>query len=123
MLLRRARIVDVTRGAVREGMDVRVADGKIQAIGVGLPDTDAMVVDLAGRYLMPGLISIHSHPGIMLGLRMDPNGQTPERIKQHLAVFLRYGVTTIQGLGTDGLPRSTCSASSAVPARWWARDS
>jgi imidazolonepropionase-like amidohydrolase len=101
VLLRRARIVDVTRGAVRDGMDVRVADGKIQAVGIGLPDTDAMVVDMAGRYLMPGLISIHSHPGIMLGLRMDPNGQTPERIKQHLAVFLRYGVTTIQGLGTD----------------------
>jgi imidazolonepropionase-like amidohydrolase len=100
-LLRRVNIVDVTRGAVREGMDVRVADGKIRAIGVGLPDTDVMVVDLAGRYVMPGLISIHSHPGIMLGLRMDPNGQTPERIKHHLAVWLRYGVTTIQGLGTD----------------------
>jgi imidazolonepropionase-like amidohydrolase len=100
-LLRRVNIVDVTRGAVREGMDVRVADGKIQAIGVGLPDMDAMVVDLAGRYVVPGLISIHSHPGVMLGLRMDPNGQTPERIKHHLAVWLRYGVTTIQGLGTD----------------------
>lgn len=100
-VLKRARIVDVTRGTVRDGMDVRIADGKIQAIGVDLPATDTTVVDLNGRYMMPGLISIHSHPGVMLGLRMDPNGQTPERIKQHLAVFLRYGVTTIQGLGTD----------------------
>lgn len=101
VLFRRASLIDVTRGAVREGMDVRIVEGKIQAIGVGLPDTESLVVNLAGRYVMPGLISIHSHPGVMLGLRMDPNGQTPERIKQHLAVFLRYGVTTIQGLGTD----------------------
>ncbi len=101
VLLRRVNVVDVTRGAVREGMDLRLADGKIQAMGVGLPDGDAMVVDLSGRYVMPGLISIHSHPGIMQGLRMEPNGQTPERIKHHLAVWLRYGVTTIQALGTD----------------------
>jgi hypothetical protein len=101
VVLKRANVIDVTRGAVREGMDVRIADGKIQAIGLALPATDAVVVDLSGRYLMPGLLSIHSHPGVMLGLRMDPNGQTPERMKHHLAVWLRYGVTTVQGLGTD----------------------
>jgi imidazolonepropionase-like amidohydrolase len=101
VVLKRVNVIDVTRGAVREGMDVRVADGKIQAIGVDLPATDAAVVDLSGRYVMPGLLSIHSHPGLMVGLRMDPNGQTPERIKQHLGVWLRYGVTTVQSLGTD----------------------
>jgi imidazolonepropionase-like amidohydrolase len=100
-LLRRVNVVDVTRGAVRQSMDVRVADGAIQAIGVDLPGTDATVVDLTGRYVMPGLLSIHSHPGIILGLRMDPDGQTPERIRHDLAVWLRYGVTTIQGLGSD----------------------
>jgi imidazolonepropionase-like amidohydrolase len=101
IVLKRVNIIDVTRGAVREGMDVRVVDGKIQAIGVDLPAGDAAVVDLSGRYLMPGLVSIHSHPGVMVGLRMDPNGQSAERIKYHLAVWLRYGVTTVQSLGVD----------------------
>jgi imidazolonepropionase-like amidohydrolase len=102
VLLKNVNIVDVTTGAVRERMDVRVADGKIQAIGAGLPAAEgSMVADLTGRYLMPGLISIHSHPGMMVGLRMDPNGQTPERMKQDLGVWLRFGVTTLQGLGTD----------------------
>jgi imidazolonepropionase-like amidohydrolase len=101
VVLTRGNIIDVTRGAVRERMDVRIAEGKIEAIGVDLPAADAAVVDLSGRYVMPGLISTHCHPGVMLGLRMDPNGQSPERIKHHLAVWLRYGVTTVQSLGTD----------------------
>ncbi|MDQ3808952.1 MAG: amidohydrolase family protein, partial [Chloroflexota bacterium] len=44
---------------------------------------------------------LHVHPGMMVGLRMDPDGQSPERIKRDLQVWLRYGVTTVQSMGTD----------------------
>ena len=100
-LFRRADVVDVAAGAVRQGTDVLVVGGRIERVGEGIHSDGAHVVDLAGRYLMPGLISLHVHPGMMVGLRMDPNGQTPERIKHDLQLWLRYGVTTVQAMGSD----------------------
>ena len=100
-LLRGASLVDVAAGEVRRGVDVLVAGGRVERVGPGLDAAGAEVVGLAGRYVMPGLISLHVHPGMMVGLRMDPNGQSPERIKRDLQVWLRYGVTTVQAMGTD----------------------
>src|SRR5687767_5624978 len=76
-LLRGATIVDVAGGSLRHNADVLIADGRIQQLGEGLAAQGAVVVDLAGRYLMPGLIDLHVHPGMMVGLRMDPSGQSP----------------------------------------------
>jgi imidazolonepropionase-like amidohydrolase len=100
-LLRGASIVDVAQGSLRPNTDLLIADGRIARIGAGLETQGAVVVDLAGRYLMPGLIDLHVHPGMMVGLRMDPNGQTPERVKRDLQVWLRHGVTTVQAMGSD----------------------
>ena len=100
-LLRGANVVDVAAGTVRRGVDVLVLGGRIERVGAAIDPDGADVVDLAGRYLMPGLISLHVHPGMMLGLRMDPNGQTPDRMVHDLRVWLRYGVTTVQAMGSD----------------------
>lgn len=100
-LLRGAHVVDVAAGTVRRHTDVLVSNGAIDRVGPGPVPPGATVLDLDGRYLMPGLISLHVHPGMMVGLRMDPNGQTPERMKHDLQLWLRYGVTTVQGMGSD----------------------
>lgn len=100
-LLRGANVVDVAQGTVRPNEDVLVHDGAIVAVGRDLPPDGATVVDLAGRYVLPGLISLHVHPGLMVGLRMDPNGLAPERVRRDLQVWLRYGVTTVQAMGSD----------------------
>ena len=100
-LLRRANVIDVAAGSVRPETDVLVAGGRIERLEQGIEASGAVVVDLAGRYLMPGLIDLHVHPGMMVGLRMDPNGLSPERVIHDLQVWLRYGVTTVQAMGSD----------------------
>ena len=52
----------MTDGKVIEGQGVLVEDGKILALCESLPE-DAEVVDLGGRYLLPGLIDLHCHGG------------------------------------------------------------
>jgi imidazolonepropionase-like amidohydrolase len=98
---RKANVVDVVAGCIRPQVDVAVRDGRIQRVAEDIEVDGATIVDLTGRYLMPGLIDLHAHPGMMVGLKMDPNGQTPERIKRDLQVWLRHGVTTVQAMGTD----------------------
>ncbi len=100
-VLRHANVVDVVAGAIVPNMDVHVVRGRVVAMGEDLTAAGVADVDLAGRFLMPGLIDLHVHPGMMVGLRMDPGGMTAERVKRDLQVWLRYGVTSVQALGTD----------------------
>jgi imidazolonepropionase-like amidohydrolase len=100
VLFRGGSVVDVGAGLTRPA-DLLVRDGRVVDVGTGLAADGAEVVDCAGRTLMPGLISLHAHPGMMVGLRMDPGGMTRERVERDLEVWLRYGVTTVQSMGTD----------------------
>jgi imidazolonepropionase-like amidohydrolase len=100
-LLRSGHLIDVAGGDVRRGQDVLVEDGRVLRVGANLPVSGAETVDVEGRYLLPGLIDLHVHPGMMVGLRMDPSGQSPDRYKHDLQVWLRYGVTSVQSMGTD----------------------
>ena len=93
-------VVDVRGGTTRQA-DVLVRDGEIVAIGPEVDRTSASVVDLAGAHLMPGLLSLHVHPGLMEAFRNDPNGVDEARARRDLSVWPRFGVTTVQGLGTD----------------------
>ncbi len=48
-----------------EGASVIVRDGRIEAIGVGLPlPAGIEVVDGGGGWLLPGIIDVHSHMGV-----------------------------------------------------------
>jgi len=112
VLFANGRIVDVREGVTREAV-VLVRDGEIVSVDPGPPAArrpegiaaraaaDVTVVDLGGRYLMPGLLSLHVHPGLMQGFRNDPNGVDEARARRDLAIWPRFGVTTVQGLGTD----------------------
>lgn len=100
-LLFGAAVVDVLAGQLELDTEVLIRDGVIAAVGRGLSADGAQVIDLTGRYLLPGLIDLHAHPGLTTGLRTDPNGLSPERVERDLRAWLRYGVTTVQAMGTD----------------------
>lgn len=60
-----ATVLPVSGPAIEDGT-VLVSDGRIEAVGAGLPVPEGTpeVVDATGKYLMPGLIDLHSHMGV-----------------------------------------------------------
>ncbi|MBL7767413.1 MAG: amidohydrolase family protein [Flavipsychrobacter sp.] len=61
LLIRNATIWTNEKEGKLEAADVLVKNGKIAAIGKGLSDAGATVVDGTGKHLTPGIIDEHSH--------------------------------------------------------------
>ena len=82
-----------------------VTDGRISWVGaasaVKVP-AGAKVQDLAGKFVMPGLIDNHVHLAMVQGIAQDfRKSYNRANIESQLATFAAYGVTTVQALGTD----------------------
>jgi N-acyl-D-aspartate/D-glutamate deacylase len=83
LLFKNAVVFDGS-GAPPVVQDVAVADGCIAAMGAGLPAAQAReVVDASGRWLLPGLLDIHTH--FDLEVELEPG--LPEAV--------RHGTTTV----------------------------
>jgi imidazolonepropionase-like amidohydrolase len=98
------RLFDGTgRPAIDDAVLV-VKDGRIMSVGsardVRVP-TGAERIDLAGRFLIPGLVNAHGHVGETRGLRSGPELYDRENALAHLRLYARYGVTTVASLGGD----------------------
>ena len=64
-LLKGGRLIDPASG--KDGIfDVRVRDGKIEAIGENLDPNGTAVIDVKNQIVTPGLIDVHLH--LMKGL-------------------------------------------------------
>jgi len=61
----------------------------------------AEVVDYAGKTIIPGLISDHSHVGIFVGLKGAPENYSRDAILRQLKQLEAYGVT-VMALGLNG---------------------
>ena len=59
LLLKNARLVNVLTGTVEDGVDIAVAGSRV--VGVGDGYRGKQEVDVAGRYVYPGLIDAHIH--------------------------------------------------------------
>lgn len=83
VLIRNARVFDGSGEPPRD-LDVAVAGGRIAAIATRLPEIGAQrVIDARGRWLMPGLLDIHTH----FDLEVEVEPQLPEAV--------RHGTTTV----------------------------
>lgn len=64
-VFKNANVVDAANGHIVPYQTVRISDGLIQKVDDGnsahLFSGDAIVIDLAGKYLCPGLIDCHAH--------------------------------------------------------------
>lgn len=81
-----ARIVDGTGKAPLEKATLLVRNGRIVAAGTAVKiPAGAQRIDVAGKTIIPGLISGHSHVSDL----------------SQLGLYARYGVTTVFSLGGD----------------------
>ena len=92
--------VNILTMEAAESVDNRtvvVMDGRITAIGspgdVEVPP-DAVAINAAGRYLMPGLAEMHGHV---------PNAEDRQYLEDVLFLYIANGVTTVRGMqGREG---------------------
>lgn len=90
--LTRATLIDGTGAPPQKDMTIVMQDGRIRDIGpttkVGIP-AGAAVVDLAGKFVVPGIINAHGHV-------------SAKGVDSELRQYALYGVTTAVSQGADG---------------------
>ena len=86
LLLRNISLVDLAIGELRPGTDILVRNGRIEAVGTDLSAPDALELDGAGRYGVPGLFDMHVH-----SLRLSPELTHP--------LYIAAGVTAVRDMG------------------------
>jgi imidazolonepropionase-like amidohydrolase len=112
-ILRNASVLDPERGELAEGQSVAISGNRIADVGRGLtgPD-DAVVLDVAGQTVMPGLIDAHTHPAVVdmdvFAMAEWPPSYVAARAGRALEGMLARGFTTIRdvGGGDFGLARA-----------------
>jgi N-acetylglucosamine-6-phosphate deacetylase len=80
----------VTPDGVLESGWLAVRDGRIQAVGEGVPP-DGPTTDVSGSWLVPGFVDIHCHGG---GGEAFTNAD-PDRVRKAASAHRRHGTTTL----------------------------
>jgi imidazolonepropionase-like amidohydrolase len=109
-VLTNARLFDGTGSAVRDNATVTITDGHIDSIGdaPAEPPEESRTIDLAGKFLMPGLIDCHSHltiktePELAEGEEALHPGVVGHIVASNLRDALRMGITTVREVGAHG---------------------
>lgn len=94
-----AMLWDGTGGAVLEDAVLVVRDGRIVEVLQGEVPPGVASVDLAGSWVVPGFIDTHAH--VSGYWASDNPGDTSQRLRDELALYARYGVTTVNSLGGE----------------------
>lgn len=101
VLLRNVILIDGKGGAPEEHMDILIQADTIAGIGKNLHGADAKVIDLAGKTIMPALISSHVHIGTLKGTAALASNYTRQNILSQLKKYEDYGVGNVLVMGTD----------------------
>lgn len=94
-----AAIWDGTGGPLRRGETIVVRGGRIVSVGSSEAPAGATIVDLAGAYVVPGLINTHGH--ITANWARSSVSDSTERVRAGLTLYARYGITTVLSLGGE----------------------
>ena len=108
VLMRDVRLIDGNGGQPLEHADVLITGSKITAVDTQIdaktlpPNTT--IVKLTGKTVLPGLISDHSHLGLVKGTTVSGKNVTRANILRQLRQYTAYGVTTVTSLGLNLQP-------------------
>ena len=99
LLLRGGHVID-PRNGINAPRDVAIAEGKVAAVAPGMRPADASkTIDVAGLYVVPGLVDIHTHVYAGTGQK---NSYAGDNSVYPDGFTLRAGVTTIADAGSSG---------------------
>ncbi|WP_243287059.1 amidohydrolase family protein [Geothrix terrae] len=108
--LMHARVVDGTGSPAREDQTLILRNGRIEALGASAnlaAPKEALVLDLAGHTVLPGLVGMHNHLFYTHSIHSDDKGGAPApgRLFAEIAysaprLYLACGVTTIRTTGS-----------------------
>lgn len=97
-------LIDGNGGAGAASSSMVIVEGRIQWVGpksqLKAP-AGAQTVQLDGKYVMPGIINLHSHLGNTLDLTSDPKNFTRANVEAQLRMYASYGVTSVISMGSD----------------------
>ena len=97
-------LIDGSGAAAAPNSAMIVDAGRIRWVGsapnLKVP-AGAEVVDLAGRFVMPGIIDLHGHLGVTSGVTLDTKSYSRETVEHDLKTYASYGVTAVLSLGLD----------------------
>ena len=102
MWLVNANVVDVATGERLRGRAVQVANGVIGEVAATAPPNlpEAEVIDVAGRWLLPGLISCHTHLSVVFPFSATDEAEDPAVTAYRSATraydALMGGITTMR---------------------------
>jgi imidazolonepropionase-like amidohydrolase len=85
---------------------IAIAGGAIVAVGtsaevMALAAADTRVIDLAGKAVMPALISTHVHPGFQKGVTYVAENYTRDTAMNDLNRALYFGISVVQSQGIE----------------------
>lgn len=93
-------VVDVRAGTVRRNVNVEISDGRIAQLTSAAPPEGSARRELGGRYVVPGLISVHTHLSVVYPFtdtdESESAGITALRALSRAQDALHAGVTTIR---------------------------
>jgi imidazolonepropionase-like amidohydrolase len=97
------RLLDGRGNTPLDNATIVIEQGRIKAVGVGVSvPRGSKRLNYQGRTVMPGLISDHSHVGLVSGTQNGAQNYTRANIVAALEQYRRYGVTTVTALGLNG---------------------
>lgn len=103
-VLRNFTLIDGTGRPPLPDAAMTISDGRVSWVGPAA-DLDAPpgvpTEDLAGAFVMPGLVNLHGHVGNTVDLTQDATFHTRESVEKDLRLLASYGVTTVLSMGTD----------------------
>jgi imidazolonepropionase-like amidohydrolase len=103
-VLKNFTLIDGTGKAAIADVGMVIENGRITRIGSAAnikPPAGAQVIDLTGKFVMPGIINVHGHVGNTVDMSQNAKFFTRENIEKNLRTYASYGVTTVLSLGTD----------------------
>src|SRR5258708_33873988 len=95
-VLKNFTLIDGTGKAAIADVGMVIENGRITRIGSAAnikPPAGAEVVDLTGKFVMPGIINVHGHVGNTVDMSQNAQSYTPETMEKNRRTDAAAAVT------------------------------